>query len=72
MTDAAILQARLTEAEAALHALLTGAKAQSVTVETGRSVTYTPGNEVALRRHIADLKRQLGQSGMPRPVRPLF
>jgi hypothetical protein len=63
MTDPAILRARLAEAEAALHALTLGQKAQTVSYD-GKSVTYTAANIGDLRSYILQLKAQLGD--MPR------
>lgn len=59
MTDTATLQARLTEAEAALHDLQTGRREVSVGYD-GRSVTFTQASIGQLRAYIADLKSQLG------------
>lgn len=62
-TAAATLQVRLNEAEAALHALLTGAKASCVQyggLGGSQTVNYTQANIGDLRAYIADLKRQLG------------
>ncbi len=59
MTDAAILQSRLAEAEAALHALSIGKRTASVSYD-GKSVAYTQTNIGQLRAYISDLKRQLG------------
>lgn len=63
MTDTATLQARLAEAEAAYHALVTGRREVSVSYtqgETTRSVTYTQADLARLAGYIMDLKRQLG------------
>ncbi|MEL6220214.1 MAG: gpW family head-tail joining protein [Pseudomonadota bacterium] len=60
MPDTATLTARLTEAETALHQLLTGTKEVSIRTEVA-SVTYTEARIADLRAYIGTLKRQLGQ-----------
>ena len=67
MADKATLQMQLSEAEGALHRLMTGAQEVSVDYE-GHSATFTKANEAALRRYIRDLKRQLGLA-LPRRSR---
>jgi len=59
MADPAILQARLEEAEAALHQLTIGAREVSISYD-GKSVSYAPADEAKLRAYILDLKSQLG------------
>lgn len=59
MADTATLQARLTEAEDALHAMMTGSQEVSVQYE-GHAATFTRTSEDKLRRYIDSLKRQLG------------
>lgn len=58
--ETATLEARLTEAENALHQLLLG---QTVTVVSydGHRTESKPADEVKLRRYVQELKRQLGQ-----------
>lgn len=71
MTDPAILQQRLTEAEAALHRLSTGSHAEEIRYAAGpasRSVRYTAANMADLRAYIADLRRQLGLSSRRRAI----
>lgn len=71
MTDAATLQARLAEAEAALHRLTTGSQAEDVRYASGsasRSVRYTAANIAELRAYVADLRRQLGQPTRRRAI----
>ena len=60
MTDAATLESRLTEAEAAYHRLLLGQTVQTAALD-GRSVTYTPSKAADLAAYILDLKVQLGR-----------
>lgn len=58
----AVTQQQLTEAEAALHLLMTGAAKSTVSVSTGvgsRSVTYTRATVPELERYIKWLRRQL-------------
>ncbi|APX21713.1 MAG: hypothetical protein CML50_00720 [Rhodobacteraceae bacterium] len=71
MADTATLEARLEDAEEALHAVLMG---ESVTVVAydGHRTEYGPANEAGLRRYIASLKRQLGQGGVRGSRRVIF
>lgn len=55
------LQARLTEAEGALHNLLMGMSEIEISYE-GRTVKYTPTSIPNLRSYIASLQKQLGKS----------
>ena len=71
MADTATLQARLAEAEAALHRLRMGT--QAVRVSDGEVTTeFTPAKIPALQSYIADLRRQLGQGRRPGPIRTRF
>ncbi len=63
MADTATLQARLVEAETALHKLSTGTQRVQVDYEGIGSVTYSKANIGALRAYIAQLKSDLGQGG---------
>lgn len=60
MADTATLEARLEDAETALHQLALG---QQVTVVgyDGHRTEFAPGDESRLRRYIATLRRQLGR-----------
>lgn len=64
MTDAATLQARLTEAEAALDELMLGQPAASV-----GSMNCTPAMVPQLRACVRDLRRQLDPGRLPWPFR---
>ena len=70
--DPTVLQARLTEAQAAYHKLSTGQKAVTVTHD-GRSVQYDRTSIANLRAYIEELQRALGLA-VPkrRPMRPYF
>lgn len=59
MTDTATLQARLVEAEAALHKLMLGNQRVTVSYD-GKSVTYTAATAAGLRAYIVELRAQLG------------
>lgn len=59
MADTATLQARLAEAEDALHRLKIGGGVAEVQTDNER-VKYSPANVAALETYIADLKRELG------------
>ncbi len=58
MSDQATLETRLAEAETALHALTTGARTASVSVE-GRTVTYARTEIDALRSYVQDLRARI-------------
>lgn len=66
------LQTRLSEAETALHRLLTGTQVVQVRDASGRQVSYSASNLKDLRAYIADLKRQLDQPQGYRAARVLF
>jgi hypothetical protein len=57
--ETALYQRRLTEAENALHQLLLGKKAVSLSY-SGESVTYTQSDEGRLRAYIGELSAALG------------
>ena len=57
--DTAVIQARLTDAETALHNLVLGKGRVTVSYD-GESVTFTQANIAELRKYIAELKAQLG------------
>jgi len=66
------LEARLAEAEQALHELTIGGRAVSIS-SGGKTVSYTAGDLSRLDQYIASLKRQLGVSGaVAKPIRVLF
>jgi hypothetical protein len=56
---------RLAEAQDALHQLLTGTLAVSVTDQNGEKVDYRPANRAALERYVADLEAQLAGARTP-------
>lgn len=75
MATAEVLQLQLTEAEAALHRLLTGSQVEELRYAAGaaqRSARYSPANIQELRNYIADLKRQLGQPTRRRAIGVYF
>lgn len=59
MADTATLQARLDEAEDALHRLMIGASVVEVSYEDHQT-KFTRADEAKLRRYIQQLKRDLG------------
>lgn len=74
---AATLAERLTEAEAAYHALLIGQSAAEVRDSNGETLRFTSANASRLKAYIADLKAQIAAeastTGQPRgPMRPVF
>lgn len=75
MADTATVQARLDEAEKALHELTIGRRAEAFTHGAGdvnRSLKWTPANIADLRAYIADLRRQLGQTTRRRAIGVTF
>lgn len=75
MASPATIQAWLDEAEAALHALSTGSKAEELRFAAGavqRSVRYTAADVNQLRAYIADLRRQLGQATRRRAIGVMY
>lgn len=66
-------QQRLTEAQAALHALSLGRSVVEVTDSDGSKVRYQVSTASRLKEYIADLKAEVGgtrrQGG---PIRPMF
>lgn len=61
MANREIIQKRLTEAQDALHRLLTGTATVQLSYQ-GESVTYTTADESKLRNYIRQLEAQLGLS----------
>jgi hypothetical protein len=66
------LQARLSEAEAALHGLQLGKSHVSIRDASGRQITYQPASQAKLEQYIAVLKQQLGLAGRYRSIRVNF
>ena len=58
-------QERLEEAQDALHQLLTGTQAVSVTDQNGEKVEYRPVSRTDLQRYVADLEAQLAGARKP-------
>lgn len=71
MADTATLEARLSEAETALHDLMMGATVVRCEYDGG-STEFTRTSEDKLRRYIASLKRDLGQDVSARTRRVVF
>jgi gpW protein len=59
MADAATIQARLTEAETALHELVTGTRRVMVRDADGRTVTYAQSQRGELEAYAESLRAQL-------------
>lgn len=62
MADKATLEARLAEAEAAMHSLRLGKSVVEISTET-ETVKYTPARIAGLAAYIRELKVALGQTG---------
>lgn len=67
MTDQAILEARLTEAEEALHKLRLGQAAVSVSYD-GRDTSFKAANIAQLIGYVEELRRALGKPGRRRGI----
>lgn len=63
MADVATLQTQLAEAEAALHAKLTGSQVSKSGTD-GNTIEFSQISLTELRGYIADLKRQLRALGV--------
>ncbi|MBD3786632.1 MAG: hypothetical protein IE922_06625 [Sphingomonadales bacterium] len=62
---------QISEAREALHQLLTGTMAVSLTDQNGERVEYRPANRAGLERYVADLEAELAGAVTP-PRRILF
>jgi len=74
MAQIDVLQTRLAEAETAYHALMTGERIVSISIE-GRGQSYTPADMGRLQAYIVRLKDEIARlSGTARrgPVRVVF
>lgn len=72
MVDKAVLETRLTEAEDAMHKLVTGRQSVSLSHSQGggsHSIGYTQANRNELAAYIINLKSQLGLVPARRPIR---
>lgn len=71
MADRATLQARLDEAEEALHQLTVGRRTKAFTHAAGdvsRNIAWTEATAPQLREYIADLRRQIGMPTRRRAI----
>lgn len=58
-------QERLEEAQEALHQLLTGTQAVSVTDQNGERIEFRPVSRNDLQRYVADLEAQVAGARTP-------
>lgn len=72
MTDTATLEARLAEAETALHQLEIGGRVVRVRASDGKQVEYAAAEIGPLRAYVASLKRQLGKMSRGRAIGVTF
>lgn len=63
------LSEKIVEAEAALHALVTGTSVVELVDQNGERIRYTAASRSALQAYIDDLKRQNGTGGGGRAAR---
>jgi hypothetical protein len=68
MADTATIQARIGEAETALHGLMNGSRVEEIQALDGSRVRYAPADMEALRSYIAWLREEM--STAQNPVRP--
>ncbi len=72
MATLAVLQTRLTQANAAYHKLLTGTSARVVVDQNGERVEFTAANRAALYNYIMELQAQIdGGLTAPTPRAPV-
>jgi hypothetical protein len=75
VTDTATLRARLDEALAARHKLITGTQVVQLSYAAGaanRMARYTPADVDRLDAYIAELRRELGEAPRRRPIGVAF
>jgi hypothetical protein len=65
MADTATIQARLSEAETALHSLMNGSRVEEIQALDGSRVRYAAADLEALRSYIAWLREELGAAQNP-------
>lgn len=70
--DREALKARLRDAEAAYHRLLTGQSVVEFRDQNGELIRYSAIQSSRLMGYILDLKRQLGLVNGHRPMRAFF
>lgn len=70
--ERALLETRLTDAEAQLHLVLTGQSARVFVDQNGERIEYTAANADRLQAYIANLKLQLGKLKIAGPMRVWF
>jgi len=63
------LQARLTEAENALHEVMMGKSVRTIVDQSGERIEFSPTNTSRLSAYIEGLKRQLGLLSISGPMR---
>lgn len=66
--ERAVLEARLSEAETALHTALIGGHARVVVDSNGERVEFTATNTAKLRAYIEELKLALGKKTASGPL----
>ena len=70
--ERATLEARLSDAEAQLHLVLTGQSARVFVDQNGERIEYTAANANRLQTYIMSLKSQLGKLNIAGPMRVWF
>jgi gpW len=67
-----VLQARLSDAEAQYHALMTGKQVKVFVDQNGERIEYGAASSLKLAAYIEDLKRQLGLCRISGPLQVLM
>jgi hypothetical protein len=70
--ERALYTARLADAEAQLHLVLTGQAARVFVDQNGERIEYTSANSTRLSAYIAELKRLLGLNTTSGPMNIWF
>lgn len=71
-TERATYTARLADAEAQLHLVLTGQAARVFVDQNGERIEYTAANASRLQAYIAELRRLLGITTVTGPMKVWF
>lgn len=71
-TERATYTARLEDAEAQLHLVLTGQSARVFVDQNGERIEYTSASASRLQTYIAELRRLLGLSTVTGPMKIWF
>lgn len=71
-SDTAVYTTRLSEAQDALHKLMTGQTVRVFVDQNGERIEYNAANADRLRAYIFELKQALGKLDITGPLTPWF